>query len=318
MNFPLQSLAFIGKAHEDDPSSTDSSVSAKPSSFGWQPPPVSYLFAPPSDHPKPMMVVQPPSRAETRLLRKDVPTDSPGFVAVYVKIDPANPDQFQVPRQTLTYQNKSIVWGPSTLPSHLLPACHIPKRRVTSLSVHPEPSSSKAKEMNRNKNATETAVTTSIDGEPARDKHVFNKNPNIRGNPDSLAQIINVSNTVYPLHRSADEFMLRPATSTMLRVLDPSFDHLSHSVDGTQRIAPSQPQQSQQQQPPPIKPLTAFNYFYRDERNNIVSGGDTTKFPSPVSDFSESKLRQLLHERWHWDPFKKRRRHRKSHGMIHF
>jgi hypothetical protein len=46
--------------------------------------------------------------------------------------------------------------------------------------------------------------------------------------------------------------------------------------------------------------MSAYNYFYRDERLNILNGmkaaGDP--LPEPVSDFSHSKLKRLLHERW--------------------
>jgi hypothetical protein len=49
------------------------------------------------------------------------------------------------------------------------------------------------------------------------------------------------------------------------------------------------------------KPLTAYNYFYRDERDNIVLGtkaaGDP--LPSPVNDFSEEKKNALLRQHWY-------------------
>jgi hypothetical protein len=49
------------------------------------------------------------------------------------------------------------------------------------------------------------------------------------------------------------------------------------------------------------KPLKVYNYFYRDERDNIVHGmkqhGDP--LPPPVSDFSQAKFEQLLHQRWY-------------------
>jgi hypothetical protein len=49
------------------------------------------------------------------------------------------------------------------------------------------------------------------------------------------------------------------------------------------------------------KPLKVYNYFYRDERDNIVNGmqnhGDP--LPPPVSDFSQSKYEHLLHQRWY-------------------
>jgi hypothetical protein len=69
-----------------------------------------------------------------------------------------------------------------------------------------------------------------------------------------------------------------------------------------------------------LKPLTAYNYYYRDERLNIVSqvSLDTDPIPHPVCNFSAHKLQYLLYERWYVDPVKKKRRHRKSHGKINF
>jgi hypothetical protein len=96
------------------------------------------------------------------------------------------------------------------------------------------------------------------------------------------------------------------------------------------------------------KPLKVYNYFYRDERDNIVHGmkqhGDP--LPPPVNDFSQAKFEQLLHQRWYVldmrltvytpscratciltlfsrllryvDPIKERRLHRKMHGKIEF
>jgi hypothetical protein len=95
------------------------------------------------------------------------------------------------------------------------------------------------------------------------------------------------------------------------------------------------------------KPLTAYNYFYRNERDNIVNNmkqpGDP--LPPPVSDFTPSKMEQLLHHHWyefcstvleflamqhkltgslgslfcrHVDPMKRKRRHVKTHGKINF
>jgi hypothetical protein len=104
-----------------------------------------------------------------------------------------------------------------------------------------------------------------------------------------------------------------------------------------------------QSHPKLCKPLKVYNYFYRDERDNIVNGlqnhGDV--LPPPVTDFSQSKYEHLLHQRWyvrnyryaftshsllwlpkskhvklpiyrHIDPIKQRRQHRKTHGKIEF
>ena len=69
-----------------------------------------------------------------------------------------------------------------------------------------------------------------------------------------------------------------------------------------------------------LKPLTAYNFFYRDERDNIIGGMqfDGDAIPPAICDFSETKLRQLLHQRWYVDPGKKKRSHRKTHGKLPF
>jgi hypothetical protein len=69
-----------------------------------------------------------------------------------------------------------------------------------------------------------------------------------------------------------------------------------------------------------LKPLTPYNYYYRDERENIV-GHITQKedqFPPPISDFSTSKMYKLLYQHWYVDPVKQKRIHRKSHGKVSF
>jgi hypothetical protein len=49
------------------------------------------------------------------------------------------------------------------------------------------------------------------------------------------------------------------------------------------------------------KPLTGYNYFYRDEKDNILrhlqQAGDP--LPDPVCDFSAHKMEQLLHQHWY-------------------
>jgi hypothetical protein len=95
-------------------------------------------------------------------------------------------------------------------------------------------------------------------------------------------------------------------------------------------------------------PLSAYNYFYRDESENIVQGMNSAHdpLPSPISDFTPERQEKLLHQHWYgcisaglpWvqpnesahrcsivdrffryvDPFKKRRPHRKTHGRIDF
>jgi hypothetical protein len=70
----------------------------------------------------------------------------------------------------------------------------------------------------------------------------------------------------------------------------------------------------------PLLPLSPYNYYYRDERDNIINGmqTDNDPLPAPGSDFSDSKMRQLLYQHWFDDPSKPKRSHRKSHGKMDF
>jgi hypothetical protein len=69
-----------------------------------------------------------------------------------------------------------------------------------------------------------------------------------------------------------------------------------------------------------LAPLSAYNYFYRNERDMIVNGMTSATDPLPPSDFdfTPRKMAELLHQHWYVDPLKKRRRHRKAHGFIAF
>ena len=69
-----------------------------------------------------------------------------------------------------------------------------------------------------------------------------------------------------------------------------------------------------------LHPLTPYNYYYRDERENIVSQitGENDTLPPPVSDFTTTKIQSLLYQHWFVDPVKKKRKHRKSHGKMNF
>jgi hypothetical protein len=66
-----------------------------------------------------------------------------------------------------------------------------------------------------------------------------------------------------------------------------------------------------------IKPMTAYNYFFRDERCSIVQWTGEG-LPPPVADWSDDKQRALLCEHWFVDPVKRRRLHRKTEGKLGF
>jgi hypothetical protein len=59
----------------------------------------------------------------------------------------------------------------------------------------------------------------------------------------------------------------------------------------------------------PVRALSAYNWFFRDERERILNGGE--------SEWTEDKQARLLASYWHQDRLKKRR-HRKTHGKINF
>jgi hypothetical protein len=70
---------------------------------------------------------------------------------------------------------------------------------------------------------------------------------------------------------------------------------------------------------PPLRALSAYNFFFRDERNRILHEDDdsaSTEQPDE-SGWSPVKQQQLLHEHWGRDRLQKRR-HRKTHGKIDF
>lgn len=60
---------------------------------------------------------------------------------------------------------------------------------------------------------------------------------------------------------------------------------------------------------PPLRALSAYNFFFRDERDRILNGGE--------QEFTSDKETALLQAHWNTDRTKKRR-HRKTHGKISF
>jgi hypothetical protein len=59
----------------------------------------------------------------------------------------------------------------------------------------------------------------------------------------------------------------------------------------------------------PLRALSAYNFFFRDERHRLLHGGD--------HDWSNQKRQALLNLHWRRDRAKKRK-HRRTHGKIDF
>jgi hypothetical protein len=78
---------------------------------------------------------------------------------------------------------------------------------------------------------------------------------------------------------------------------------------------------------PPLRALSAYNFFFRDERDHILARGadggtsDGNKDDDTANDvhveFSVAKQEALLQDHWNRDRTQKRR-HRKTHGKIDF
>jgi hypothetical protein len=80
------------------------------------------------------------------------------------------------------------------------------------------------------------------------------------------------------------------------------------------------PHQEQMNRKLLLKPLSPYNFYYRDERDNIIQNMQHPEdpLPPPISDQNQEKLESLLFQRWFVDPTKTKRRHRRSHGCISF
>jgi hypothetical protein len=96
--------------------------------------------------------------------------------------------------------------------------------------------------------------------------------------------------------------------------------HMGHwmSMIGTPPLIP--PHQQFSNKKLLLHPLSPYNYYYRDERDNIVAhiSNESDPLPPSVSNFTVTNVQALLHQHWFIDPLKKKRKHRKSHGKMNF
>ena len=67
--------------------------------------------------------------------------------------------------------------------------------------------------------------------------------------------------------------------------------------------------------PLPLRALSAYNFFFRDERNRILADGEANV--NDMVDTSTRHEQELLRDHWQRDRTT-RRRHRKTHGKVDF
>ena len=216
---------------------------------------------------------------------------SEDFVSAYVVIDPSQPDRILVPHQLLTYtppgttEPIAISWGPVVLPSSLLKQCPInqehPQRSHQSALLQELPRFVHSSLDNANKNKEASRSERNHETLPLPHSVTSAK---IRGKTQSSASTL------------TQKRKGRPKRTRIPNAND------AETGNGKARV---------------LKPLTAYNFYYRDERDNIVlATGD--EIPPPVIDFSEAKRQKLLEDRWLKDPTKGKRKHRRTHGKMEF
>jgi HMG (high mobility group) box len=91
------------------------------------------------------------------------------------------------------------------------------------------------------------------------------------------------------------------------------------SVNTTAKTAPSGKAKAMKLDGPlaPIRPLSAYNYFFRDERERILHDLKGKQSPDRSLLYTKERQERSLKEHWNQDRTK-RRRHRKTHGQISF
>ena len=220
---------------------------------------------------------------------------SEDFVSVYVVIDPSQPDRILVPHQLLTYtppgatEPQTISWGPVVLPSSLLDTS------ASSTATKQELQAAKLPALPYQE--FPGLVDASLD------KIVSGLEPNeeLLHTPVALNSAKKISNV-----QSSTSKIVTPPT------------HKKTGCSKRRRKSDTNSECGRDGKPRLLKPLTAYNFYYRDERDNIVLATTGDPIPPPVSDFSEAKSQKLLADRWLKDPTKEKRKHRRTHGKMEF
>ena len=116
---------------------------------------------------------------------------------------------------------------------------------------------------------------------------------------------------------------LQVNAATGLNNLTMNSDHVTAAAAAATAKSSKAPPESASQLP--IRALSAYNFFFRDERERIINCDDGDDPLDPTSlkakrnavSFNEEKKKQLLTGHWFRDRTAKRR-HRKTHGKIAF
>ena len=217
----------------------------------------------------------------------------PRFVNVYMVVDPKSRTCL-LPKQVISFQDhnnvvSTAVFGPrvlqtpppgifSTTTTRTEPKCLLPQEEEprTTATVGSEPCSS-----------SEISVSTSTG--PLESTSMM---------PPPVSPKMNQPTVSPKMNNNKQE-----TTKACNRPFQPKLNHLDSSSSSAAAS------RSTGGILPPLRALSAYNFFFRDERERILSGVE--------AEWTETKKQKLLEEHWFQDRHKKRR-HRKTHGKIDF
>ena len=284
-------LSWRGGLNEPEPTTTTCSSSEPDTAL-------STMFADSSDHERPLQtflseeaVVVPEVMSGVEQNFSDgivgtlqgllvAPTNASdqGYVNVFMVIDPNSMTYF-VPKQVISYKPKNdvvtrTVFGPKIINN-------TPPPGITAQA----PVTLKTTTSNAPQESDEAAVVSDSDTSDSSKDY-------LRWPSETDSMVMDSS-----LHAEAIEMAsqnkMNEDSDSLLSPITSTITNTSSSGDVL----------------PPLRALSAYNFFFRDERERILDGVEP--------DWSESKQQRLLGEHWFQDRSKKRR-HRKTHGKIDF
>jgi HMG (high mobility group) box len=168
--------------------------------------------------------------------------------------------------------------------------------------------------------------------------------------PTKIASVFNKPSTIHTVGWSHSAFSVDNACSIMTNKLKnvslkkpqsssiltkclfqenhfnaPSIVAISNTIKTTEILSEKQTRNddayTSKEKIQPLRPLSAYNYFFRDERERILrQSGDHDHNHDMTSDnYPYTEMQQLVILREHWSQDRtQKRRHRKTHGKISF